>query len=99
MTAMAQPMKVFLHSKFTSALFSSSTKPINPFHTGGMDVGAAYRQIENAKRLYGQEAVEELKRQAMAQYRIKNMALGGGLMAFGAAIYAYSVWKTKKEDI
>jgi len=71
----------------------------HPLDTSGMNVGEAYKQIEHAKRVYGEDAIEKLKRQLTAQYRNKNMMLGGGLMAFGIGIYSYSIWKTKAEDI
>ncbi|KAJ3172510.1 hypothetical protein HDU88_005838 [Geranomyces variabilis] len=73
-------------------------KQSHPLDFHGMPVQDAYRRINAIERKMTPEELMATKLQIMRPYRTRNMAVGGGLLAFVLGVYCYSMYKTGHDD-
>ncbi|KAI8822553.1 uncharacterized protein EV422DRAFT_566233 [Fimicolochytrium jonesii] len=70
----------------------------HPLDFAGMPVTEAYKHINRIERRMTPEQLMQAKMQIMRPYKTRNMAVGGGLIAFVLGIYVYSMYKTGHDD-
>ncbi|TPX55858.1 hypothetical protein PhCBS80983_g04962 [Powellomyces hirtus] len=73
-------------------------KQTHPFDFHGMPVQEAYRHLNEYQRRVSPEQLMATKLEIMRPYKTRNMAVGGGLIAFVLGVYVYSMYKTGHDD-